>query len=115
MAASAVADPDTPPIRVLITTEIWAVPPYIRRVRSRARLRSRSVIPDTFIKFPAKIKKGTAKNAKDWLWATIIWVAVSKVRYSTEVKKANPARPMTKAMGIPRTKNVTKQMSNKVI
>jgi len=55
-------------MRVLITTLIWAVPPYIRRVRRRARLKSRLVIPDTFIRFPAKIKNGTAKKAKDWLW-----------------------------------------------
>jgi hypothetical protein len=54
------------------------VPPYIRRVKRRARPRSLLVIPDTFIKFPAKIKKGTARNAKDWLCRTIIWVAASK-------------------------------------
>jgi hypothetical protein len=64
-------------MRVLNTTLIWAVPPYMRRVRRRAKLKSRGVIPDTFIRFPAKIKKGTARNAKDWLCDTICWTTIS--------------------------------------
>ena len=41
IAASAVAEPETPPIMVLITTETCARPPYIRRVSMEAKSRIR--------------------------------------------------------------------------
>ena len=62
MAASAVAEPETPPIKVLITTDTCAIPPYILRVSIEASPNNLFVIPDSFIRLPAKIKKGTARN-----------------------------------------------------
>ena len=60
--ASAVAEPETPPIMVLITAETCAVPPHMRRVREDAKVRIRLVIPDSFISVPAKMKNGTARK-----------------------------------------------------
>lgn len=65
IAASAVAEPEMPPIMVLITTETCARPPYIRRVSMEAKSRIRLVMPDSFIRLPAKMKNGTARNVYD--------------------------------------------------
>ncbi len=62
IAASAVAEPEMPPIIVLMMTETCATPPHIRRVRAEANCRMRWVMPDSFISVPAKIKNGTARN-----------------------------------------------------
>ena len=71
IAASAVADPEIPPIRQDNNTDTCASPPRICPVARLQNLISLDVIPVSFIKFPASTKKGTANKEKDCVLDTI--------------------------------------------
>ena len=68
MAASAVDEPETPPMSVDMTTLVWAIPPYMWRVTIAASPRSLSVIPHRFIRFPANMNSGTASRLTLCIW-----------------------------------------------
>ena len=67
MAASATAEPDTPPIKVDSTTDTWPMEPYIWPVITLASFTKREVIPVLFIRLPAKMNSGIASMVKDWV------------------------------------------------
>src|SRR3546814_19255384 len=64
IAASATADPDTPPISVDSTMQTCASPPAIHETRTFEQAISRTVIPVRFIMCPASTKNGTARSGK---------------------------------------------------
>src|SRR5699024_1605663 len=64
-AASAAADPDTPAITILVTTETADNPPGNDLINESAKLIIRFATPSFSIILPIKMKNGIAKNAKD--------------------------------------------------
>ena len=64
IAASATADPDTPPISVDSTMQTWASPPDIHDTRTLEQAISRQAMPVRFIMWPASTKNGTASSGK---------------------------------------------------
>jgi hypothetical protein len=92
------------------TTLTCAIPPAILRVRREEKRSSLEVIPVLFIRFPAKIKNGTARNAIDWVCATTLCTVMEKGIKSLDRKKTAPEIPMVKPIGMlmtRRKKNVT--------
>ena len=77
IAASATAEPETPPIRALSRMATCASPPRIQPVRTVDRRISRSVIPDSFIRWPANTNSGTASSGKDCVMLATFWIAIS--------------------------------------
>ena len=65
MAASATAEPDTPPISAESTIATCASPPAIQPVSTVDSLISRDVIPASFIRWPANTNSGTASSGND--------------------------------------------------
>ncbi len=65
IAASATAEPETPPISAETTIATCASPPVIQPVSARASEMIRSVIPDEFIRLPASTNSGTASSGND--------------------------------------------------
>ena len=66
MAASAAAEPETPPISVLSRQETCPMLPHICPVQALQKRVSRLVIPQEFIRLPARIKSGIASMVKLW-------------------------------------------------
>ena len=64
IAASAAADPETPPIRVLSRQETWPMLPHMWPVQALQNRVSRFVMPQEFIRLPARIKRGMASIVK---------------------------------------------------
>ncbi len=81
MAASAMHDPETPPMRVERMTFTWAREPRMCPTRTFARSNSRPVIPEPLSRFPAKMNSGTASRAKFWVWDTVSWMGIVKGRF----------------------------------
>ena len=52
------------------------MPPIIFRVATWLNFIRRGVIPVRFIRFPAKIKNGTARNEIDCVCAITLWTAI---------------------------------------
>ena len=72
------AEPETPPISAESAIETCASPPRSRPVITEARLRSRSVMPDLFMKLPAMMKSGMASSAKFCVCETVTWMGMVK-------------------------------------
>ena len=68
MAASPIAELVIPPSDAANTMLLWAVPARICPVRTDASFMTRSVIPDSLSKLPAKMNKGIASRRKFWVW-----------------------------------------------
>ena len=108
MAASALVDPEQPPISVLNTTLTWAIPPLMCPARSIASLTIRLVIPEAFIRVPAKINKGTASKVTFWVWEIGSCTMVIRGNSGCCRKKVAPAIPTAKPTGIPRKSSTRK-------
>ena len=59
------------------------------------------LMPDSFIRLPAKMKNGTARNVYDCVCATMRCTAIENGISGALAKKATPAKPMTNATGMP--------------
>jgi hypothetical protein len=55
----------------------WARPPLIQPVSTVARRMRRSVMPDSFIRCPARTKSGTASSGKDCVAEAIFCTAMA--------------------------------------
>ena len=108
MAASATAEPDTPPIRVERTTETCPMEPYIWPVSTFASFTRRDVIPVLFIRLPAKINSGIASMVKDWVVDRDFCTRIVHGISGLIRKKENPDTAMAKATGIPRNRRIKK-------
>ena len=64
-AVSAVADPVSPANRVPVATMLWASPPRTLWSTILQKPISLSVMPDSLMRSPAKMKKGMAMSGKD--------------------------------------------------
>ena len=64
-AASATAEPDMPANSMLPSTFTCANPPCTRPTSSLATSKIRSVVPPTFIRLPARMKKGMASSGNE--------------------------------------------------
>ena len=64
MAASATAEPETPPIRVDSTQDTWPTEPYMWPHSTFARFIRRRVMPVAFIRLPARMNSGIASMVK---------------------------------------------------
>ena len=71
MAASAIAEPETPPISTASASDTCASPPFSRPVSTEASRRSCSVMPDLLRKLPAMMNNGTASRVKFWVCETV--------------------------------------------
>jgi hypothetical protein len=110
MAASATAEPDTPPIRVDRMIETWASPPAIQATATWENRNSRSVIPLSFIRWPASTKKGTASSGKLCETVAMRCTPIDIGMMSEVRKNMKPEIPMANATGAPsrrRTKKTT--------
>ena len=63
--ASATADPETPAIIILATMLTWDSPPLTWPKRAEEKSTSLLVIPPVFMRSPARMKKGIARNPKE--------------------------------------------------
>jgi len=68
MAASALEEPEQPPMNVDSTTLTCAMPPLMCPATCMESLIRRLVIPELFIKLPAKMNRGTASSVTLWVW-----------------------------------------------
>ena len=73
MAASALPDPDMPPMNTLLSTFTWARPPTRWPTSASASPRMRWLMPPRVITAPAKMKNGTARSGNDSVEATMRW------------------------------------------
>lgn len=110
IAASATAEPETPPISVDRRMATWASPPAIQPTATSDTLSSRSVMPLSFIRWPASTKKGTASNGKLWLIVATFWTPIDSGMPESMTKKTNPAIPVANATGMPASISTTKTM-----
>ncbi len=102
MAASAIAEPETPPMSVLRTTLTCASPPRICPVSTADRVMSLWVRPVSFMRFAAKMKSGIASSGKFCVCEIASWMVM--VKGSCPVycrKKKVPEMPIANATGIP--------------
>ena len=70
--ASATAAPDMPAKMTLAPTFTWPSPPCIQPTVARAKLKMRVVMPAVFIKWPARMKNGTAISGKELMPFTML-------------------------------------------
>jgi hypothetical protein len=105
------AEPQTPPIRVASAIETCASPPRSRPVRTEARLRSCSVIPDLFITLPATMNSGTASSAKFCVCDTVTCIGIVNGNSECWRKNSVPEMPMAKATGMPISNKTPKAMA----
>ncbi len=111
MAASAMAEPDTPPINALRMTLTWARPPRMCPVNTEAKFISRWVSPVAFIRLAEKMSSGMANSGKFWVWEMASWTVKVNGSESAYCKKnAVPEIPMATAMGMP----VMRKTTNKI-
>src|SRR5690606_38598237 len=108
IAASATADPETPPISVDSTIATCARPPDIQPTATMDTFKRRSVMPLAFIKWPARTKNGTARSGKLWLIEATFCTAMDSGMPESMTKKTKPAIPVAKATGMPATMSTTK-------
>src|SRR5262245_35490107 len=114
MAASAMEEPVTPLISVDSAMEVWASPPCMRPVRTEASLSRLWVMPELFMKFPARMNSGIASSAKFCVSVTVSWIGMVKGSSGCCRKNTVPEMPMANATGIPRssrTVNTTRTVS----
>ena len=71
MAASAMHEPDTEPIRVASASDTWPTPPRMWPVRTVDNRSMRSVMPAKFIRLPDRMNIGMARSAKFCVWVTV--------------------------------------------
>ena len=76
IAASATAEPETPPISADTTIATCARPPVIQPVSALASAMIRSVMPDEFIRLPASTNSGTASSGNDCVAVAIRWTPI---------------------------------------
>ena len=110
MAASATAEPDTPPIRVESRIATCAKPPDIQPTATIETFSRRSVMPLSFMRWPASTKNGTASSGKLWLIEAIFCTPTDSGMPASTTKNTKPAMPVAKATGIPTTMHTTKTM-----
>ncbi len=110
MAASATAEPDTPPIRVDSRIATCAKPPDIQPTATIETFSRRSVMPLSFMRWPASTKNGTASSGKLWLIEAIFCTPTDSGMAPSTTKKTRPAMPVAKATGMPTTMSTTNTM-----
>ena len=110
IAASATAEPETPPMNVDRRMQTWASPPAIQETSTFEASISRSVIPVLFIMCPARTKSGTARSGKLCDALATCWTPMEIGMKPEFRKKEKPAMPMAKAIGMPSTKSPKKTM-----
>jgi len=115
MTASALAEPDTPPMRVLRMTLTWARLPAMCPTRTLDSFTSREVMPVAFMRFPAKMKRGMARSVKLWVWATMRCTEMEMGMLGVASMKTKPASPMAKATGMPRKRSARKTPTRRSI
>ena len=101
IAASATAEPETPPISVESRIATCASPPAIQPTATSETFSRRSVMPLSFIRWPASTKKGTARSGKLWLIVAIFCTPIDIGMPAVVMKKTKPAMPVAKATGMP--------------
>jgi hypothetical protein len=72
-------------------------------------------MPAEFIKFPARIKNGTANNGKDCVPETIRWTVIEMGKFGSKRKYDKQAIPIAKATGILRKSSMKKITANSTI
>jgi hypothetical protein len=115
IAASAMADPDTPPISVARRIETCARPPLSRPASTVARLRSSRVIPEWLRKLPAMMKSGMASSAKFCVCDTVSWIGMVEGSSGCCRKKTQPEMPIANATGMPMTSSTRNAITTQVI
>ena len=63
-AVSAIDEPEMPAKSMLVTTLTAASPPWMWPTMAEAKFTSRSDMPDSFIRLPAKMNRGAASKGK---------------------------------------------------
>jgi hypothetical protein len=111
IAASALAEPDTPLIRVDSTQESCPMLPYICPVITLANFSRREVMPVLFIKFPANINRGIASIVKLWLGLTTRCTTIDKGSCGFMKKNNVLDKAMENATGIPKASKNKKTMT----
>jgi hypothetical protein len=99
-AASATDEPDTPAIIILTTTETQPNAPGNLPIILFANLIILLATPDCTIKFPDKIKNGTAKKGKDCVFVKNFWATIDNGIPSDKIY-INAEIPMLNAIGRP--------------
>ena len=102
IAASATAEPDTPPISADTTIATCARPPVIQPVITLASEMMRSVMPETFIRLPASTNSGTASSGNDCVADAIRCTPICAGIVSEARKNTRLATPTANATGMPR-------------
>ena len=73
-------------------------------------MNSRSVMPLSFMRWPAKTKNGTASSGKLWLMVAIFCTAIDIGMPPSVAKKMKPEMPMANATGAPISMSTKKSM-----
>jgi hypothetical protein len=115
IAASAMADPDTPPMSVARRIETCARPPLRRPASTLARLRSSRVMPEWLRKLPAMMKSGIASSAKFCVCDTVSWIGMVEGSSGCWRKNTQPEMPIANATGMPIASSNTNAMTTHVI
>ena len=102
IAASATAEPDTPPISAETTIATCARPPVIQPVITLASEMMRSVMPETFIRLPASTNSGTASSGNDCVADAMRCTPICAGIVSEARKNTRLATPTANATGMPR-------------
>ena len=102
IAASATAEPETPPISADTTIATCARPPVIQPVITLASEMMRSVMPDAFIRLPASTNSGTASSGNDCVADAMRCTPICAGIVSEVRKKTRLATPTANATGMPR-------------
>jgi hypothetical protein len=114
IAASAIAEPDTPPISVASRTETWARPPFSRPASTVASASSSRVMPEWLRKLPAMMKSGIASSAKFCVCDTVSWIGMVEGSSGCCRKNTQPAMPIANATGMPMTSSTAKAIATQV-
>ena len=115
IAASAIAEPETPPINVASRIDTCASPPFRRPASTVARLSSSRVMPEWLRKLPAMMKSGIASSAKFCVCETVSWIGMVEGSSGCCRKNTQPAMPMANATGMPMTSSSAKATTTQII
>ncbi|MBA7554907.1 hypothetical protein ES705_47546 [subsurface metagenome] len=84
---SAIAEPVKPAKKILAKTFTWANPPLKRPTRRLAKVTNLFAIPEAFMIYPAKIKKGIADKTKTFVAPNILLGNIVKYNASPLINR----------------------------